>query len=148
MASRNKLITCIGFLSLWLAGCSNDSASETADLILTNAYVYTADESQSVAEAVAVRGNQIVFVGSADEAQSFVGNDTDVRDMNGAMLMPGIHDMHIHALGTVEPDSCDLGSESHSLEGLVPVLQQCITDYNIDEGDWLIVLQWAFSVNI
>jgi predicted amidohydrolase YtcJ len=59
--------------------------------------------------------------------------------------MPGIHDMHIHALGTVEPDMCDLASNAYSLEALVPVLKQCIDDFDIPAGDWLIVLQWAFS---
>jgi predicted amidohydrolase YtcJ len=53
--------------------------------------------------------------------------------------------MHVHALGTVEPDMCDLDSESFSLEQLVPVLQACIEEYDVAPGDWLIVLQWAFS---
>ncbi|MGI9236244.1 MAG: amidohydrolase [Woeseiaceae bacterium] len=116
-----------------------------ADLVLTNAYVYTADETNSVAEAVAVRGNEIVFVGSTEDVSKFVGDKTSVRDLAGAMLMPGIHDMHIHALGTVEPDMCDLKSTSYTLEEMVPVLQDCISHYDIPTGEWLIVVQWAFS---
>ena len=65
--------------------------------------------------------------------------------MDGAMLMPGIHDMHIHTFGVVEPKSCDLGSIGYSLEEMVPVLQQCIVDYDVAAGDWLVVTQWAFS---
>ena len=130
-----------------VAGCQTETAppSEAADIVLTNAYVYTADENRSIAEAVAIRGNEILFVGSASGAEPFIGPATDVRDMGGAMLMPGIHDMHIHSFGTVEPDMCDLRSEPYSLEALVPVLKQCITDFDIAEGEWLIVLQWAFS---
>jgi predicted amidohydrolase YtcJ len=130
---------------LLLAGCQNSANTEGADLVLTNAWVYTVDESRSVAEAVAVRGNEIVFVGSSAGAEAFINDDTDVRDLGGAMVLPGLHDMHIHALGTVEPDMCDLNSESLSLEEMVPVLRQCIEDYDIAAGDWLIVLQWAFS---
>lgn len=116
-----------------------------ADLVLTNGYVYTVDAERSVAESVAIRGNEIVFVGSSADAVAYVGDDTDVRDLAGAMVMPGIHDMHVHALGTVEPDMCDLESKSRSLEELVPILKACIERYDIPPGDWLIVLQWAFS---
>ena len=130
---------------LIVAGCQSSEQPEAADLVLTNAYVYTVDEERSVAEAVAIRGSEIVYVGSADGVDQYVGESTEVRNMGGAMLMPGIHDMHIHALGTVEPDTCDLASASYSLEELVPVLKQCIVDYEVAEGDWLIVLQWAFS---
>jgi predicted amidohydrolase YtcJ len=128
-----------------LASCQRSETDVKADLVLTNGYIYTADESRTVAEAVAILGNEIVYVGSDDGVVEFVDDATTVRDMNGAMLMPGIHDMHIHALGTVQPNMCDLRSESYSLEALVPVLQQCIVDDEIAEGEWLIVLQWAFS---
>lgn len=141
-------ISCI-FLatSLGISACTSgtDTESARADLVLTNAYVYTADSARTVAQAVAIRGNQIVYVGPEEGTDDLVDETTTVRDMGGAMLMPGIHDMHIHALGTVEPDTCDLGSQSYSLEGLVPVLKQCIIDYEIADGEWLIVLQWAFS---
>ncbi len=130
---------------LIVAGCQSSEQPEAADLVLSNAYIYTVDEARSIAEAVAIRGNEVVYVGSADGVDQYVGESTEVRNMGGAMLMPGIHDMHIHALGTVEPDTCDLASASYSLEELVPVLKQCIVDYEVAEGDWLIVLQWAFS---
>lgn len=130
---------------LVLAACQPAGRQEAADLVLSNGYVYTVDDARSVAEAVAIRGNAIVFVGSSADAAVYIGDDTDVRDLGGAMVMPGIHDMHVHALGTVEPDMCDLGSESLSLEEMVPVLQDCMERYEIAPGDWLIVLQWAFS---
>ena len=127
-----------------LASCQ-PSQQVPADMVLTNGYIYTVDDSRSVAEAIAISGNNIVFVGSSEKAAAYIGDSTNVRDLGGAMVMPGIHDMHIHALGTVEPDMCDLGSSSLSLEQLVPVLQACIERYEIPPGDWLIVLQWAFS---
>ena len=126
-------------------GCQGKDSAMTADMVLANGHVYTADANRSIAEAVAIRGDEIVYVGSADGVQALIGDGTEVRDMNGAMLMPGIHDMHIHALGSVDPDMCDLKSQAYSLEGLVPVLKQCLQDFDIAPGEWLIVLQWAFS---
>lgn len=131
--------------SALLGACQDNQGQPAADLVLTNAYVYTVDDARSIASAVAIRGNEIIAVGSAADTEAFISDTTEVRDMHGAMLMPGLHDMHIHALGTVEPDMCDLRSQSLSLEEMVPVLRSCIDDYEIAPGEWLIVLQWAFS---
>ncbi len=49
---------------LFLAACQPAERQEAADLVLSNAYIYTVDAARSVAEAVAVRDNTIVFVGS------------------------------------------------------------------------------------
>jgi predicted amidohydrolase YtcJ len=145
MNAFKKSTFCLVPLLVAITGCGSDPAPETAELVLINGYVYTADENQSVAEAVAIRGDEIIYVGAADGARALIGDTTVVRDMHGAMLMPGIHDMHIHALGSVEPEMCDLESQPYSLEGLVPVLKQCLQEFDIAPGEWLIVLQWAFS---
>lgn len=120
-------------------------AAEPATMLLTNAYVYTVDDNRTVAEAVAIRGNEIVHVGSNEETNKLIGNHTKIYDLGGRMLMPGLHDMHIHATGVVEPDMCDFKGAGKSLEEMVPFLQGCIEDYRIAEGDWLVVLQWPFS---
>jgi len=147
----------VAALFLLLAGCEQTStetsesqpvsANETADLVLKNAYVYTVDSARSVAEAVAIKDNTIVFVGSDADVEAFVDGHTQVRDLGGAMVMPGIHDMHIHGLGTVPPEMCDLDSQPYSLDDLVPFLQACISQYEIAPGDWLVVVQWNFSEN-
>lgn len=141
----NKTLLCVVATMAVSTGCTRTGGTEAADLVLTNAYVYTADDSHSVAEALAIQGDSIVFVGSNDDAADYVGEGTAVRDMGGAMIMPGLHDMHIHALGIVEPDMCDLGSQRLSLEQMVPVLKDCLEKYRVAPGEWLIVLQWAFS---
>lgn len=140
-----RILAFIVAVVVTVSACQRAATPETADLVLKNAYVYTVDPSRNIAEAVAVSGNTIVFVGSNADVESFIGEGTEVRDLGGAMVMPGLHDMHIHALGIVEPDMCDLDSEALSLEQMVPVLRGCLEKYAVVEGDWLIVLQWAFS---
>ncbi len=142
---KSKVIISLVTALLLLTACQQSAVTEPADIVLTNGYVYTVDATRSVAQAVAIKGNKIVFVGTNEAAAAYVGEGTDVRDLGGAMVMPGIHDMHIHALGIVEPHQCDLNSKPHSLDEMVPVLQECITKYEIAPGDWLIVLQWGFS---
>ena len=64
---------------------------EPADLILKNAWVYTVDPARSVAEAVAIRDDTIIFVGSNAEVAALVGDQTEVRDLGGAMVMLGAY---------------------------------------------------------
>lgn len=135
----------IATFCLFLLVACQPAQQDVADIVLTNAYVYTVDKSRTVAQALAIKDNAIIFVGSSEDAAAYTGETTDVRDLGGAMVMPGIHDMHVHALGTVKPDMCDLDSASLSLQQMVSVLQGCIETYEIAPGDWLIVLQWAFS---
>jgi hypothetical protein len=80
-----------------LSGCGGDAA---ADMVFTNGIIYTADAEDTIAEAMAVKDGVIVFVGSAEEAKSWVGDNTEVVDLEGKMLMPGMIDGHMHAPGT------------------------------------------------
>ncbi|RMG85176.1 MAG: amidohydrolase [Bacteroidetes bacterium] len=72
---------------------------ETADLILTNARVYTVHEKQPRAEAVAIRGDRIMAVGSAEEIAALRGDSTTVLDLGGRFLMPGFIEGHGHFSG-------------------------------------------------
>lgn len=115
---------------------------DAADLILTNGYIYTADAQRRVVQAVAIDDGRIVKTGRTAEVMSLAGDDTEIRDLGGKMVMPGLHDMHIHALGVVSPEMCDLDSKPMSLDELVPVLQACLETFAVAEGDWMPVLQW------
>lgn len=127
------------------SACGSSETRQPADLVLRNAYVYIVNAEHSVAEAVAIHDGKILAVGSNADIEPYIGQDTKVRDLDGRMLMPGIHDTHIHAMGTVEPDSCDLRSEPYSLAQLVPVLKDCITRLALEPGEWLIVHQWSYT---
>lgn len=141
----NSLLLVLSIV-LFATGCSKPEPVASADLVFINAYVYTANESRQIAQSVAIEKNQIVYVGSDEGVVEWIGEDTVVRDMNGSMVMPGLHDMHVHAMGTVEPNMCDLDSQPHSLEEMIPRLQGCIDEFGIEDGEWLIVLQWPFSI--
>jgi predicted amidohydrolase YtcJ len=69
-----------------------------ADLIVTGARIYTVDPAHPMAEALAVRGTRLVFVGSAREALVFRGGGTRVVDVHGATIIPGLVDAHAHLL--------------------------------------------------
>jgi len=72
--------------------------SQPADIIITHTKVFTSDESNPRAEAVAVKGNRIVYVGSNDGAEKFRGEKTRVIDGQGHTLTAGFIDSHVHLL--------------------------------------------------
>jgi predicted amidohydrolase YtcJ len=83
--------------------------SLTADFLFINAAVYTADPANPRAEAVAVRGNRIVFVGRAADAAELRGPRTEVIDAGGRTLLPGLIDSHFHLLwGSLKLDKLRL----------------------------------------
>jgi predicted amidohydrolase YtcJ len=69
-----------------------------ADIIISNVNVFTSDDSNPSAEAVAVRGNQIVFIGSNQDVSGWRGRSTRVVDGGGKTLLPGFIDCHFHLL--------------------------------------------------
>jgi predicted amidohydrolase YtcJ len=134
----------LSVLLLLLLGACGRSV-EPADLVLRNGFVYTVDADRSVAQAVAIRGNQIVFVGDDDDAEDYVGPATEIRDLGGKMVLPGLHDVHIHAARIVKGDSCDLESQPRTLDEFVPFLSACLRRYAIPEGQWLWAEGWSFA---
>ena len=73
-----------------------------ADLIVTNARIYTVDDSRPVVAAMAVRDGRIAFTGSAREAMALKGPATRVVDLAGRTVIPGMVDAHAHLLGLGE----------------------------------------------
>jgi predicted amidohydrolase YtcJ len=69
-----------------------------ADLIVTNARIYTVDDGRPMAEAMAVRAGRVQFVGSERGALTLRGPQTRVLDAAGATIIPGIADAHVHLL--------------------------------------------------
>ena len=96
-----RLLSLICAVTLTVA-CQSRPAAEPATLIVHNAKVYTVHAAQPTAEAVAVRGDRIVLVGSSQAALELRGPDTRVIDGRGAALIPGIQDAHGHFTGLGE----------------------------------------------
>jgi len=96
MNSRRKRLVFFlaGFFILGMAG------AEDVDLLLTNGNVYTVAEKQPKAEAVAVKANRIVFVGSNEDAKKF--HAAKVMDLRSRTIVPGFTDSHCHIFGIGE----------------------------------------------
>ncbi|MFC2160481.1 amidohydrolase [Acidobacteriota bacterium] len=82
-----------GMLGLIQSSCLNQTS---ADLVLLGGKVVTADEMFSFQEAVAVKGDRIVYVGNRKKAEAFIGPETKVLDLEKKLILPGLIDSHAH----------------------------------------------------
>src|SRR6266404_2210103 len=73
--------------------------ADPADVVFVNGNVYTVNEKQPRAEAIAVKGDRIVFVGSNANAKKYQGANTRVIDLHGETVVPGMTDAHYHFIG-------------------------------------------------
>lgn len=118
-----------------LAGCDNPEIS--ADTVLTNGRIYTVDDAIGWADSVAIRDNRFVYVGDAAGTEAFIGKATHVIDVEGQMVMPGIHDAHTHFLmaGLQAKASCDLPDRATPDE-MNDALRACARGKGTD--DWIV----------
>ena len=85
-------------LGLTLGGCSGNSA----DVVYNNGRIYTVNEAQPWAEAVAIKDGTFLVVGSNADVESVTGEGTEVVDLGGRMAMPGLIDVHQHVLSVAQ----------------------------------------------
>jgi hypothetical protein len=78
--------------------------------VYRNGAIYTVSDQLPWARAMAVKGDRIVYVGGEEGAKPYIGAGTQVVDLGGSMVMPGIHDGHTHMLlaGQLQSLACKL----------------------------------------
>lgn len=119
-------------------------ASQAAGTVYLNGKVYTQDGRRSVAQAFVVeQDGRFGRVGSTAELAGLRQQGYAVVDLRGRMVLPGLHDNHIHAMGTVPLDMCDLDGKPVNLDQLANKVRGCLSKYAPQQGDWLVVNQWS-----
>lgn len=97
-AKRFSAILLTSVMVLSATGCGKKEApvSNEASLVIKNAAIFTADESNTMAQAVAMKDGVIVYIGDDDGAQAYITDNTKVVDAEGAAVTPGLVDSHMH----------------------------------------------------
>jgi predicted amidohydrolase YtcJ len=114
------------------------SAAETADTIFTNGNVYTVNEKQPRAEAIAVNRDRIIFVGSNDEAQKF--RTKRVVDLAGKTVVPGLTDSHCHILDIGEREMRLNLEGTNTLEDFLAKVKERVAE--AEPGQWITGRGW------
>ena len=138
-----KLSVIMLLSSVLITACQKDSPV-TVEKLFTNGVVYTANQTQQVVTSIGITSDRLVYVGNAKDAEALIATETEIIDLNGKMIIPGLHDVHIHLAGIVESDNCDLAGQAFSLTDMVPRLKQCLRRLELPDGEWLTVEQWPY----
>lgn len=131
-----KIVTVLTLL------CSAGLAQQrpAADLVITNAKVWTVDSNRPQAEAVAVLGDRIVGIGTSAEMDSWRGANTKVIDAAGKLVLPGFNDAHVHFVD----GSSSLTEVQLKYAKSLQEFAQRIGDYarQLPKGEWVIGGNW------
>lgn len=148
---KNKLaiISSLVISSLLITGCGSSGGSssdvnttplptnEIATQVFTNGKIYTVNAQQEWADAVAIKNNKIIFVGSNAEVDKYINTTTKITDLSGKMMIPGIHDVHMHPIESAsENTQFNLDFEETDPENYINVIKAA-SEQNPGKG-WLI----------
>src|SRR4029453_4542304 len=92
---RVLLILC----ALLLALTPSPIPDDPADIVFVNGNIYTVNDREPKAQAVAVKKGRIIFVGAGKDAQKYISKSTRVIDLQGNTMLPGLTDAHHHLPG-------------------------------------------------
>jgi len=124
------------------AACTQPPAPQSADLVVVNGVVYPGAAAPT-AQAVAVRGKEVIRVGTSDEVRALAGPQTTVVDAKGGTVMPGFNDSHVHFLSGGEAlDQVDLFGAGNVREA-----QQAIVSFAQKQPDrpWVMGRGWLYG---
>ena len=130
----------LALLALPVIAAAQAPQQQPADLIVTNARIYTVDDAHPLADAMTIRGGKVQFVGSSRSALALKGSATRVLDLGGRTVIPGMVDAHGHvdnlglALRTV-----DLTGTTSYDEVIARVAEHAKT---AKPGQWIIGRGW------
>jgi len=111
-----------------------------ADIVFKNGNIYTANDKSPQAQAIAVKGDHIVFVGTNAAAQKYVGANTRVVDLHGNTVLPGFTDSHQHLSGVGQREMTLNLEGTTSLEDLLAKVKARVDQAK--PGEWVTGRGW------
>lgn len=133
-----KLLRIIPLFLLLLTNCR--TKKEPADLLVLGGKIYTVDAARPVVEAVVVNGDRISFAGTEQEARTFIGEKTEVIDLQGKIMTPGFIEGHGHIMGVGYNElNLDLMSVK-SYDELVEKVKEAVS--RAQPGQWILGRGW------
>jgi predicted amidohydrolase YtcJ len=120
-----------------LVGVTAAARAQAPDLVLINGKIVTVDDRFTIAQALAIRGPQIIKVGTTAEIDALKGPATRVIDLGGRTVIPGLIDNHSHWVRAAEHDELrfdGVTSRAHALD----MLSQRVAKSK--PGEWIVVL--------
>lgn len=135
-----KIIALILSFVLSSQACSKRESiniTSSSQKLYFNGKIYTVDTNQPWAEAMIIEGNSIVFVGSNSEARNVLENGSEEIDLEGKLVLPGFHDVHMHPMEVGSTSTTfTLNENEVDINNYLPVIKQAAQSNS--GNDWLI----------
>lgn len=131
-----------------ISGCGNGNVNKqvaTADLILYNGKIVTVDSVFSIHSAMAVKGNHILEVGKDKKVLKLKGSGTEMLDMHGRMVLPGLIDSHTHPVDAAMSEFDHQIPEMESVRDVLDYIHK--RSQVLKEGEWIVV-QYIFITRL
>lgn len=135
---KYSFVLIVVLLSILLFACGSDKPS--ADLIIINGQVATVDSTNTIAEAIAIKGDTILAVGSTGEIQDYEGDSTEVLDVDGKFIMPGFIESHAHFLGLGKSKMILDLRGANNYDEVVEIVAEAAE--NTLPGEWIVGRGW------
>lgn len=124
-------------LILFSVSAPAQTVSNMADTVLKGGEIYT---PEGWVEAVAIRDGVIIAAGSESDTSAFKNDSTEIIDLKGMAVLPGLHDMHVHPMGAgLNRQQC-LFPQGSSREQLLAAVKSCAGQRSA--GEWIVGGQW------
>jgi predicted amidohydrolase YtcJ len=121
-------------------GAQARPSAQPADLVVVNARIYTSEGARPIVEAMAVRGGRVIFTGDAQGARALAGPGSRVLDLDGATVIPGMTDAHLHVAGLGDRlRNVDLMGTTSYEEVIARVVERAKTT---PKGEWIVGRGW------
>src|SRR5205823_2247848 len=116
------------------------AGAETAETIFINGNIYTVNDKQPFAHAIAVKGDRIIFVGANADAEQFRDDKTRIIDLAGKTVTPGFTDSHCHIFGIGEREMTLNLEGTNTLEDFLAKVKVRVT--KTERGKWITGRGW------
>jgi len=138
--NMKRLSICLTAIAMTAIAVSCNNSKQQADMIITNARIWTGNAEQPYAEAMAVSGDKITAVGSKSEVMKHGSGEGTVIDLGGRFVAPGFIDSHVHMLqGGSNLASVQLRDASTPEEFIRRIKEYAAT---LKPGTWILGGDW------
>src|SRR5271169_3940108 len=135
----------------FISGGAAAQSSDVADAIYAGGDIITIDDARPAAETLAIKGGEILFIGSRADAEKFKGSATKIVDLGGKTLMPGFIDAHSHYINSLlvanqakvyAPPS----GPGQDVKGIIAAIKKFAESHNIPKGELIMAYGYDDSV--
>ena len=139
--TKNYMIFLLFFL---LTSCeNNEKMGLEADLALQNGKIYTVDPANPWAFSVAIRSGKIIYIGNDQGVKQHIGSSTQQVDLEGKMVLPGFHDIHVHPVHAgVSYQQCSL-FDIVGIDNILTKIKKCVDEKA--DAEWIVGNGWSIA---